>query len=115
MSEWLKSLLGYMLIVSVTMQMLPNQKYEQYVRLFTGFLLIILILQPVLKIGSADSFLEHKISEFVQEQEALEERIGKEGEAFRSESSKYQEKISDELSETIEIQEITQVEVSIGD
>ena len=48
MNDWIKTLVGYLLIVSVVTQMMPNRKYEQYVKLFTGFLLIILILQPVL-------------------------------------------------------------------
>lgn len=111
MSGWLKSLVGYLLIVSVTMQMLPDKKYEQYVRLFTGFLLIVLVLQPVLKIGSANSFLENKISEFVQEQEKLEAVIGKEKQAFQNRSVEMQQ----EPFEKIEIQPVEPVEVVIGD
>lgn len=111
MSGWLKSLVGYMLIVSVTMQMLPNKKYEQYVKLFTGFLLIILVLQPVLKIGSADSFLADKIAEFVQEQELLEEQIGKETEVFQNRS----EEMQSQPLEQIEIQPVEAVEVVIDD
>ncbi len=111
MSGWLKSLVGYMLIVSVVMQMLPNEKYERYVKLFTGFLLIIFILQPVLKIGSVDSYLADKIAGFVQEQELLEENIGEMGELFEQESEKMQEQPSDR----IEIQPVKAVEVVIDD
>lgn len=110
MSEWLKNLVGYMLIVSVAMQMLPNKKYEQYVRLFTGFLLIVLVLQPILKIGSADSFLENKIAEFVQEQEALEEQIAAQGEVFERKSESMQE----EAIEDIEVPLVEQVEVEVS-
>lgn len=109
MSGWLKSLVGYMMIVSVAMQMIPNQKYEQYVRLFTGFLLIVLVLQPILKIGSADSFLEQQISEFVQQQDRLEEEIGAQGETFRLKSEKMQEN----NEESIKIQQIEQVRVEV--
>lgn len=111
MSQWLKSLVGYLLIVSVTMQMLPNKKYEQYVKLFTGFLLIILLLRPVLKIGSASSFLENKIQEFVEEQEVLENEIIKKSEEFQEKSSSKEQ----ELSEKIEIAPIEQVEVILDD
>lgn len=111
MSEWLKSLVGYMLIFSVTMQMLPHKKYEQYVKLFTGFLLIVLLLQPILKIGSANTFLEHKISKFVAEQEALEKSIGNEALRFQRQS----EKMQGEIFEEIKIQPIEQVEVNLDD
>ncbi len=110
MSLWLKSLIGYMLIVSVTAQMLPNGKYEQYVRLFTGFLLIVLVLQPILKIGSADSFLENKITEFVQEQENLERQIGIQSEMFRQESEKRQK---EDLQE-IEVPQINPIKVEVN-
>lgn len=109
MSEWLKNLVGYMLIVSVSMQMLPSRKYDQYIKLFTGFLLIIFVLHPFLKIGSADVYLENKISEFVQEQERLEKQIGKDTEDYFKQNVEYEKKES--LS--VEIHEIQ--EVVIGD
>lgn len=111
MSSWLKSLVGYMLIVSITMQILPNKKYEQYVKLFTGFLLIILILQPLLKIGSADSFLENQIARFVWQQERLEQEIGEETLKFEQKTEQLQ---SESLGQ-IEIQQIEQVKVVVDD
>lgn len=107
MSEWIKSLVGYMLIVSVATQMMPNQKYEQYVKLFTGFLLIVLILQPILKIGSADLFLEDKITQFVQEQEELEAQIGIQSEDFRQQSEEIQQQ------EPVGIEKIEKVHVEV--
>ena len=111
MSSWLKSLVGYMLIVSITMQILPNKKYEQYVKLFTGFLLMILILQPLLKIGSADSFLENKIAQFVLQQERLEQEIGEEALKFEQKSEQFQ---PDGFGK-IEIQQIEHVKVVVDD
>ena len=72
MNEWLKNLVSYLLVVSIGMQMLPNKKYEEYVRLFTGFLLIVILLQPILKIRSSDHLIEERINQFVEEQELLE-------------------------------------------
>lgn len=109
MSQWLKSLVGYLLIVSVTMQMLPNKKYEQYVKLFTGFLLIILLFQPILRIGSASVFLENKIRKFVEEQEVLEQEIGKKSKEFQEKSLSSEQ----EVQEEIEIVPIEQVEVNL--
>ena len=117
MSEWMKSMAGYLLIVSLTMQILPNKKYEQYVKLFSGALLLILFLQPILKIGSADLFLERKIAGFVQTQEQLEKMIGKEVDLFRKEVEVLQENesLKQDLFEMIEIPRIEQMEVKIED
>lgn len=109
MTEWMKSFVGYLLIGSIATQMLPGQKYEKYIGLFFGFLMIILLLQPILKIGSADSYLEQKLSAFVQEQEYLEEQILIQSDAFAQESEKLQEQTGEE----IEIQEIETVRVEV--
>ena len=110
MNDWIKTLVGYLLIISVVTQMMPNRKYEQYVKLFTGFLLIILILQPVLKIGSANTFLEDKIHTFVQEQEELEAQIGVQSEAFQKKS----EELQQENQEQIVIEKIKKVHVEVN-
>ena len=110
MNDWIKTLVGYLLIISVVTQMMPNRKYEQYVKLFTGFLLIILILHPVLKIESANAFLEGKIHEFVQEQEELETQIGVQSEVFQKKS----EELQQENREQIVIEEIQKVHVEVS-
>ena len=109
MNEWIKSFVGCLLIISVAMQMLPNSKYEHYVRLFTGLMMLVLLIQPILKIGSADAYLEGKISEAMEEQERLEKEIVVQSKAFESESREMQK---NELQE-IYIPEIERVEVEV--
>lgn len=109
MNEWIKSFVGCLLIISVAMQMLPNSKYEHYVRLFTGLMMLVLLIQPILKIGSADAYLEGKISEAMEEQERLEKEIVVQSKVFESESREMQR---NELQE-ICIPEIEQVEVEV--
>lgn len=108
MSEWLKNLVGYLMVVSIALQMLPNKKYEQYLRLFTGFLLMLLVLQPILKIGSAEAFIEERVNAFVREQEALEERIAVSG-------AEFEEGIRQEetLESGIEIEPVEQIRVEV--
>ena len=109
MNEWIKSFVGCLLMISVAMQMLPNSKYEHYVRLFMGFLMLVLLIQPVLKIGSMDSYLEGKIEETMEAQESLEKEIVMQKEAFETKSQEMQR---NELQE-IDIPEIERVEVEV--
>ena len=109
MNEWIKSFVGCLLMISVAMQMLPNSKYEQYVKLFTGFLILVLLIQPFLKIGSMDSYLEGKIEETMEAQESLEKEIVMQKEAFETKSQEMQR---NELQE-IDIPEIERVEVEV--
>ena len=109
MNEWIKSFVGCLLMISVAMQMLPNSKYEQYVRLFTGFLMLVLLIQPVLKIGSMDSYLEGKIEEAMETQERLEKEIVVQSEIFESKSREI--RLND--AQEIDIPEIERVEVEV--
>ena len=109
MNEWIKSFVGCLLMISVAMQMLPNSKYEQYVRLFTGFLMLVLLIQPVLKIGSMDSYLEGKIEEAMEAQERLEKEIVVQSEVFKAQSQEI--RLND--AHEIDIPEIERVEVEV--
>ena len=109
MNEWIKSFVGCLLIISVAMQMLPNSKYEHYVRLFTGLLMLVLLIQPVLKIGSMNDYMENKIAELIEDQERLEKEIVVQSEVFESESLE----IRPNDVQKIDIPEIEQVEVEV--
>ena len=78
MNDWIRNLVGFWLIASVALQMLPNQKYEQYLRLFIGFFLLILLFHPLWKIGSLESYLKEHVDTFLKEQEKMEAAIEKE-------------------------------------
>lgn len=109
MNEWIKSFVGCLLMISVAMQMLPNSKYEQYVKLFTGLLMLVLLIQPVLKIGSMDSYLEGKIEEAMEAQERLEKEIVVQSEVFKAQSQEM--RLND--AQKIDIPEIERVEVEV--
>ena len=109
MNEWIKSFVGCLLMISVAMQMLPNSKYEQYVKLFTGLLMLVLLIQPVLKIGSMDSYLEGKIEEAMEAQERLEKEIVVQSEVFKAQSQEM--RLND--AQKIDISEIERVEVEV--
>lgn len=56
-SEWAGSILSFLILITVIRGILPSKKYEPYLRLFSGLMLILLVLQPVtggLGLGEAD-------------------------------------------------------------
>lgn len=109
MSEWLRNLTGYFLFLSVAMVILPDKKYEPYVKLFTGFVLLLLLLQPILRIGSMDAYIEESVLEMVEEQEVLEKRLLQETEKFSGEME--EEEYKEAVTEVEEIE----VEVRVSE
>lgn len=45
--EWIQNIVFYMLLVTMVFTLLPDKKYEKYLRLFTGAVLILLVFGPL--------------------------------------------------------------------
>lgn len=44
--EWVRSLLFYLILMTMILNLLPDKKYEKYLRLFTGMVFILLVFRP---------------------------------------------------------------------
>ena len=56
--EWIENIAVYMVIITVAMQMVPNNSYKKYIRFFTGLILIIMMSGPILKIFGMEQELQ---------------------------------------------------------
>lgn len=45
--QWVKSLAYYLILVSLLSNLIPNGKYDRYIRLFTGAVFILLLIRPL--------------------------------------------------------------------
>lgn len=45
--EWIRSLVSYMILMTVIMNLLPDKKYEKYLHLFTGTVFLLLVFRPL--------------------------------------------------------------------
>lgn len=55
--EWIRNIAFYMVLATAVIQVLPDNTYKKYLRFFTGMILIMLLMTPVLKIfGMEESF-----------------------------------------------------------
>lgn len=101
--EWMQNIAFYLVLVTAVVQMMPDSDYKKYIRFFTGLVLILLILTPVLKIFSMDDWITdiYKSEEYQKQIEKMEtsaEYLMDEGEMM-SEEEKRQ-------TQSIEVEEI---------
>ena len=47
---WLRNVALYLVLVTALLHVLPRSGYQKYIRFFTGLVLILLVLAPVLKL-----------------------------------------------------------------
>lgn len=52
--EWIENLTVYMVLVTAAIQVIPGTDYKKYIRFFTGLILILMLMSPVLKIFGMD-------------------------------------------------------------
>lgn len=66
---WVKNLVCFYIFMAVILHLLPKDSYRKYVRFFSGMLLIILAVNPVLSLLGKEEMLLQKISQagFFQE------------------------------------------------
>lgn len=62
---WIRNLTGFFLFMSVIDNLLPNKKYGKYVQLFSGMILILLVLQPLTGSLRLEDRIAHYYESFV--------------------------------------------------
>ncbi|MBQ8559687.1 MAG: stage III sporulation protein AF [Tyzzerella sp.] len=72
--EWIENIAFYMVIITVAMQMIPNDSYKKYIRFFTGLILIIMLAGPIMKIFGVEQELQefYKSAEYQQKVKEIE-------------------------------------------
>ena len=62
---WLEDLSFYLILVTAVLYVLPSNSYRKYIRFFTGLILILLLLNPILNLfGNKNLGSEDLIREF---------------------------------------------------
>ena len=55
--QWIETIAFYLVILTIVIQLIPNNSYKQYIRFFIGLILILMLVEPVWSIfGMKESF-----------------------------------------------------------
>ena len=70
---WVKNLVCFYIFITAILHLMPKESYRKYVRFFTGLLLVIMVLTPILSLLRDNENLYSKIEQagFWQEMENL--------------------------------------------
>lgn len=67
--SWVKNIAFFIILVTMVMHVLPNIQYKKYVSFFTGIVMILLVISPILKILNQEVALNLSFQQFSYEQE----------------------------------------------
>lgn len=74
--EWIQKIAYYMILVTLVMQV-AGEGYRKYIRLFTGIILILLILSPVIRLSGTEGegYIRSAESRYEEAARQMEEKI----------------------------------------
>lgn len=103
LSEWMKQIAYYMVLVTLVMQLSAGKSYQKYIRMFTGIVLVLLVLSPAAKLASVDlsEILDSVKDQYEEEMQGLDAVWGKDIEENQGENTE-----NNEIPGTIEVEEI---------
>lgn len=81
--EWVKGIAFYLILLTVVSHLIPGKKYEKYVRLFGGMILIILVIRPITGLIDKEGNFDARVTEIFQEEVVLDEGLMQELEQFQ--------------------------------
>lgn len=67
--NWLKNIVFYLMIITAVLEALPGGNYQKYIRFFTGMVLMLLLLMPVLSLTGTEELFTEQYHRFSYEQE----------------------------------------------
>ncbi len=98
--EWIRSIIYYLIFITVVANLLPNKKYEKYIRFFAGMVLILLVLKPITGGLRLDDTLAYYFESITLKKEATEltgEIAKMDGQRLDKMITKYEDAVSGDL------------------
>ncbi|MEQ2369655.1 stage III sporulation protein AF [Blautia sp. CLA-JM-H16] len=110
--QWMKNLAFFHVLGTAILHILPDKRYEQYIRLFLGLLLVLLIISPVFAFFGKSSELLDGFQKYYGEEEQERMKNEAEGiqEAFLKEA--YKNELVKQVRDVLNDAGITDAEVS---
>ena len=65
MQEWIRQIIIYVILVTVLRGLIMKPQYEQYFRFFSGIVLILLVVSPVLRVIHQDTAWHDTVEQYL--------------------------------------------------
>ncbi len=57
LNSWIKSIVVFTVFFSLVLFLLPDEKYRKYIRTAIGFIMVIVVINPILSLGDLNDYL----------------------------------------------------------
>jgi len=109
--EWSKNIVCFSIFAALIKNLLPGEKYTPYVRLYIGFMMLLVFLTPILKVLNADvtlDYLTELLGETLEIQQDSFLASINENSNYENQKKEYTEKLQNSVREYLSDQEALQ-------
>ena len=103
---WVKNIAFYMILMTLVLNIIPNNNYYKYIKLFSGMIMVVLVLSPIMEFLNLDSSMEHyfKTITFTEEVNQIKPLLEEaDNERFSAVISEYRVGIEREMSRQAQV------------
>lgn len=103
--SWIRNLTCYLIFVMVVVNLLPNKKYEQYLKFFFGMVFLLLVIQPFTRGLRVEERIAYYFQTFTLQNDAEDlkkEIMGAEDVRLEQMLNRYEEAVTGDVSQLAE-------------
>ena len=112
--QWMKNLAVFYILFTAVLHLVPDKKYERYIRSFMGLLLIYMLCTPVVAgLGKSGELLQSFSSNYRQEKNLLEQKEAEDLQAFYLYQG-YENELAEKIRESLDGTGIKTVDAAVN-
>ena len=112
--QWMKNLAVFYILFTAVLHLVPDKKYERYIRSFIGLLLIYMLCTPVVAVlGKSGELLQSFSSNYRQEKNLLEQKEAEDLQAFYLYQG-YENELAEKIRESLDGTGIKTVDAAVN-
>lgn len=73
--EWIKNIVFYQLVVSIVINMIPDNAYQKYVHFFLGMLFLVIVIRPIFQLMNMTESIDGRYMQEMWEKDLEENSI----------------------------------------
>lgn len=114
--DWIKTIIFYMILMTVVLNVLPSGKYHKYIKFFSGMVLILLVMRPLTGMANLEDKMAYYYDLFSFSGEAAELAADIEGmdeKRYQSMIAQYESAIAMDISAMVKEVGLTQIDANV--
>lgn len=114
--SWIKDIIIYLILITVVMNLLGKSNYKRYIGVFTGMILVILVVSPLIKFFHIENTLEYYFAAnkyTIESEDISGKMVDMESQQQEIILKEYKNKIKEQVNQIVENQGLYPVSIEV--